>query len=259
MFSFTRNLRKGLLANQRIYRYLFYAVGEFILIVAGILVAMEINDWNERKKTKIQGQEYVRQIYKDLHHDLGKLEGIVDLLEVQYDGYMAALRVVEAKPIIVTDTMALHQKIKGGPGLSVPVERKENTWDLLKSTGSSSILESDTLIQQLTEYYDHYDYLIYHFNQLPYKSRAEFREMLSTTNTSAVINEYHVNQDWTRYTHHSGQMVMEWLNNPKFERVLRVVATSSTVNIKQFNDLRQNTQSILTFMEGNLDQVLNPQ
>ena len=42
-----------------------YALGEFILIVAGILVAMEINNWNESRKEEHLAAQYIRDIYSD--------------------------------------------------------------------------------------------------------------------------------------------------------------------------------------------------
>jgi hypothetical protein len=43
-----------------------YAVGEIVLVVLGILIALQINTWNEERKSKILGNNYTKLVYKDL-------------------------------------------------------------------------------------------------------------------------------------------------------------------------------------------------
>ena len=44
--------------RSRTGKYLFYAIGEIILVVIGILIALQINNWNEEKKNSRQGKLY---------------------------------------------------------------------------------------------------------------------------------------------------------------------------------------------------------
>ena len=50
MIKFFRNIRQNLLRENRFTRYLIYAIGEIILVVIGILIALQINNWNENRK-----------------------------------------------------------------------------------------------------------------------------------------------------------------------------------------------------------------
>ncbi len=52
MIKFFRKIRQRLLAENKFNKYLIYAIGEIILVVIGILIALQINNWNERNKTK---------------------------------------------------------------------------------------------------------------------------------------------------------------------------------------------------------------
>ena len=49
MIRFFRTLRQRLLAENRVSRYLLYAVGEIVLVVIGILIALQVNNWNEKR------------------------------------------------------------------------------------------------------------------------------------------------------------------------------------------------------------------
>ena len=47
-------------------KYMRYAIGEIILVVVGILIALSINNWNENRKTKLKSQMYINEIVNDL-------------------------------------------------------------------------------------------------------------------------------------------------------------------------------------------------
>jgi len=55
MIKFFRHIRKSLLTENKFSKYLLYAIGEITLVVIGILIALQINNWNE--KLKIQNTE----------------------------------------------------------------------------------------------------------------------------------------------------------------------------------------------------------
>jgi len=57
MIRFFRHIRKKLMEQNKIKKYLLYAVGEILLVVIGILIALQVNNWNEQRK---QEEEAIR-------------------------------------------------------------------------------------------------------------------------------------------------------------------------------------------------------
>ena len=49
MIKFFKKIRKKLLSKNKLSSYLIYATGEIVLVVMGILIALQINNWNEYK------------------------------------------------------------------------------------------------------------------------------------------------------------------------------------------------------------------
>ena len=55
MIKFFRQIRKSLLEQNKMGKYFKYAIGEILLVVIGILIALQINNWNEKAKQKKGG------------------------------------------------------------------------------------------------------------------------------------------------------------------------------------------------------------
>lgn len=74
MLRFFRKIRQRLLAQNRLGRYLLYALGEIVLVVIGILIAIQINDWNRGKDLYQQELESYQLIVADLKRDSALFE-----------------------------------------------------------------------------------------------------------------------------------------------------------------------------------------
>lgn len=74
MLPFFRRVRKQLADDNQALKYLRYAIGETVLVVVGILIALSINNWNESNKQKKFEQEILRQIQTNLTKDQAKLK-----------------------------------------------------------------------------------------------------------------------------------------------------------------------------------------
>ena len=62
MIKFFRKIRQNLIMENKTSKYFKYAIGEIILVVIGILIALQINNWNENRKTKNFEHKILRDI-----------------------------------------------------------------------------------------------------------------------------------------------------------------------------------------------------
>ncbi|TYA59669.1 DUF6090 family protein [Formosa maritima] len=65
MIKFFRRIRQNLLNEGKTTRYFKYAIGEIVLVVIGILIALQINNWNELRKTNIEEKSALDNIQRD--------------------------------------------------------------------------------------------------------------------------------------------------------------------------------------------------
>ncbi len=69
MLKFFRNIRKNLLNEGKTTKYFKYAIGEILLVVIGILIALQINNWNEEKRSSKFENEILMLISQNLERD----------------------------------------------------------------------------------------------------------------------------------------------------------------------------------------------
>ena len=76
MIPFFRKIRKRLADDNKPIKYLRYAIGEIILVVIGILIALQVNNWNEKRKNTAKHKAVLEQIYTVLDQDIQAMEAV---------------------------------------------------------------------------------------------------------------------------------------------------------------------------------------
>ena len=70
MIKFFRSIRKALLAENKFSKYLIYAIGEIVLVVIGILIALQINNWNENRKIEREIESVISLLDDELNRNI---------------------------------------------------------------------------------------------------------------------------------------------------------------------------------------------
>lgn len=74
MINLFRKIRKALLSENKFSKYLVYAIGEVVLVVIGILIALQVNNWNIRKAEAQLEIKVLKEIKSNLESNLIKIE-----------------------------------------------------------------------------------------------------------------------------------------------------------------------------------------
>ena len=80
MIKFFRKIRQNLLSEGKTGKYLKYAIGEIILVVIGILIALQINNWNENRKNRIAEADYYCRILDDFERNERLIDDTSELI-----------------------------------------------------------------------------------------------------------------------------------------------------------------------------------
>ena len=73
MIHYLRKIRRNLLGEGKFKKYLFYATGEVFLVVVGILIALQLNNWNQKRINRKLEILYYKSMKDQLNEDKGEL------------------------------------------------------------------------------------------------------------------------------------------------------------------------------------------
>ena len=77
MLKFFRKIRYNRMSENKTSKYFKYAIGEIILVVIGILIALSLNNWKEARKETLQEVKILKQLSADLFDNQGEAESIL--------------------------------------------------------------------------------------------------------------------------------------------------------------------------------------
>lgn len=142
MIKFFRKIRQNLLFEGKTGRYLKYALGEIILVVIGILIALQINNWNETRKLKNQELKYLSGIKSDLNLNIIELKNYTVARETSVNSPKIILEIFNNKRELIPDEFNFHNL---NVEIWSPFKRNDNTYQELVNSGNLAIISNDTI------------------------------------------------------------------------------------------------------------------
>jgi hypothetical protein len=153
MIKFFRKIRQNLLNKGKTSKYLTYVIGEIILVVIGILIALHINNWNIERQNKNEEQSYLKAIKTNLTKDLLNLESLVNRMGIQI------IRLEKLKNELNSDSTDIKQNEQFTNSLLTTFSfvPEKATIDDLKSSGKLNLLANKQIKDTLLSYYNFID------------------------------------------------------------------------------------------------------
>lgn len=177
MISLFKRVRKKYLNSGKIGKYLLYALGEIVLVIAGILIALAINNVVENRNQIQQANNYLDGIVNDLKSDTT----LFGQIERQYN----SLQKFDAKILNTSDlnqvSLESLERLTWTYSNLQPVNNK--TFEKLKSIGLTNLTNEGNLQSKIDEYYT--------------STAANFQKMV---NSERAQNNRNINY-WTHQNH----------------------------------------------------------
>ncbi|WP_051957640.1 DUF6090 family protein [Altibacter lentus] len=157
MIKFFRHIRQRLIGENRFSKYLLYAIGEIILVVIGILIALQINNWNEaRKNTKTENEYYCR-LLEDFELDRNNIKRLSDESDYKIKKSKALLldlpKKEKSKEYLIDNYIQALRT-------NAFVPSKVTILDIT-SSGKLNLIKNDSIKKILIRYYAELDNLVY--------------------------------------------------------------------------------------------------
>ena len=251
MIKFFRNIRQILIMENNTSKYLKYAIGEIVLVVIGILIALQINNWNEIRKTENMGKVFIGEIYAEIKNEISNINDILTALNYQYDGTENVLAIIESSNRIITDTIQFTDNY-WAPSRLLIVQRDLNTFDKLRSSGQSGLLKNDSLSNLLDKFYKNFDIRISNFKEFPLQIRMDLRRI---TFPLGNMNDFLHEEKYDKLT---ASYLNEYLNNDAVYQNLLAILKTCRYNIRFFNESLVEATNLIDYMELKYPELKKP-
>ena len=151
MIKFFRNIRFKVISDNHLSRYLLYAIGEILLVVIGILIAVKINALYEVRKNIDKEKNYLTAILSNLDEDISALE-VHSKIQEQAINYLRVLKLSFTVDQIRLDRQLMINAIQYQKKV-IDFDPNRNIFDGMKSSGDIRLISSPDLLSSLQRYY----------------------------------------------------------------------------------------------------------
>ena len=147
MIKFFRKIRQRLLTENKFSKYLLYAIGEILLVVIGILIALQIDNLNEKRKAIIKTENYLVEILKDLASDTIVIDNGIRVSSILIQNGEWALGRVDYTPNQVD---SLWTSLGG---FNLRYSLNDKTFQKIQYAGESKLIGFDSVFNRISFYY----------------------------------------------------------------------------------------------------------
>ena len=151
MITLFRRIRQKLIDSGNITKYLLYAVGEILLVVIGILIALQVNNWNEERKSRAEETFFLEKLVSNLEADSVTTNLILSnmyVLETKIDSSLYMMAHPDA-----FDSQVFTDHINRMLGTTT-IALNRATYDNMLSSGKISLITNQQIVDALFDYYD---------------------------------------------------------------------------------------------------------
>jgi hypothetical protein len=151
MLSLFRRFRKKLLHSGTTRKYLTYAIGEIALIVIGILIALQINNWNEWRKDRQKENQYLLSLKSEFERNFVHVKDQIEMHKLQcWNAEFIIMNI--AGDTILKDALPLAIALEQ-VSYRYPINFATNVWEELVTTGNISLIQNEDFKRLITGFY----------------------------------------------------------------------------------------------------------
>lgn len=263
MIKFFRKIRYNLMEQNKTGKYLKYAIGEIVLVVIGILIALSINNWNQQKEQQKTIKIYLANFIEDLKGDIEVYKSLEDATIFKFHSLQHLLTMIDEKPVNLRDgeyikpltieNFIWNKPLPNEPNyefidlcflwsirVNEPVINMSSLNDL-NSTGTFSFIENKNLKDAINNYYYHYEWRLGNTN-------SEYQQTLRINWLESLLKSGVLPQDMSNV-----EEPLELIrNNPERIGHIRVIIRASWFRAVSLVVMHKNALELIELIESEI-------
>jgi type II secretory pathway pseudopilin PulG len=258
MFKFFRYIRYKLLNEKRLNKYFLYAIGEILLVVVGILIAVAIGEWRQSVKKQDELTAYYLGLQYDLNQDKLRLEELTNIFENASEGIKLEIDKMQL------DNYNLDSLYSNVPAWMVYVTEftpNKPTYTEILSSGKLQLFKNEVIKKQILKVYSD----LYPELEFRQKASNEFIRANRTINLMdlfrwlKILNNDNKPDTDVKLNNPISQLNHQWLSNKqskdylRFENYLTVTLAAYQGFLLRYNNNISEVELLLSLLEKELE------
>lgn len=171
MITLLRRIRNKLIDSGSITKYLLYAIGEILLVVMGILIALQLNNWNDRKSQNLNDIDFLINLKGEIILDTLALSDQINWYNELNENIRSTLIIIDTSEALNSEQAKQISKTIAEAEYLLPVKKNLDRNGLLVASGSIKRLNQDL-----------------HYNYLRYLELIDFSYDLTIKQANALVS-----------------------------------------------------------------------
>ena len=147
-----RKIRKKLADDNQFFKYSRYAIGEIVLVVVGILIALQINNWHKSNEKKELKSIYLERLINDIKQDTANIAFVRSEIELNQKVIKDLVTNINKIDDLEKIDMLFYNYFETG-WIILEFVPTTNTYTDLSQTGNMNIINNPDLVDEIIQYY----------------------------------------------------------------------------------------------------------
>lgn len=238
MLKFFRSIRKTLLNEGKTSKYFKYAIGEIFLVVIGILIALQINNWNTRRQSDQKEQKILKILKSEFLYNKHELNRNIEKATTLMQNADSLLLYFDTSKERI-DAGKLR-RLTGSLGAYSTFDPSNGALTNLISSGELNLIKNDSLRITLSKW----------FGEVQDVKEDEVRLINYGDTYLEPLRLEFMNYKKDSYFDRN---MMAILNNPRFENVVTRISRAANYNVENYQMLDLEIENILTLLDSEIE------
>ena len=250
LITLFRRIRQKLIDAGAITKYLLYTIGEIMLVVIGILIALQVNNWNQQTYERNLEEKYIQELLQDFNENMGNADRVLRLLDTALPKLIALLEqsALEA-PNVPVDSLNNWFRVVN----EMPTYRStDRAYTNITGSGELKIISSDEIKYAIARYYSYLEVTKIVQNTHELELVETFQPYIIENLDFQAVNFERVG-DYTLPAAVDEDAILSVLHTQHFRNIITTKWTIMTDLLNQYREIRPLIAEVILVLEDEVE------
>ena len=249
MFHFFRRIRQTLLNESKFRKYTFYALGEIALVMIGILLALQVNNWNEQRKERAVEKAFLLDLKDEIAINMEELSKQINSAESKISGAKKIAEEITATNKSMTEKQLAKLTQTAFMGVTHFVA-KNSVINEIESLGGLQIIQNDTIKDFVSSWHQQLSILKSHEEEVIMYRQKNTEILIEDGNMKLFFDKTGFSENLALQLGHNDHGSLHLLSSKTYENNLMLfIATATLLKRMRYEPLIEKLEKVSSIID----------